>query len=145
MRGCWYVLQRASAHGAASEERRREAARGCERRRLGAGAACKHRQLLGARAWTRSRDYSRTATWTRHFPPPTDTGKSIARSQNAQICAVARREPCDTVTPAARLNVRADWVALQACVAAQCAHDRAARRCRAPTARRKPRRSDAQT
>ncbi|CAB3221423.1 unnamed protein product [Arctia plantaginis] len=60
-------------------------------------------------------------------------------------CSVIRsRSRCGRTTPATRLNVRADWVAKQACVAALCAHSRAGR-CRAPAAHRKPRRSDAQT
>lgn len=131
-----------------------------------AGAACKHRQLLAAAHTRRScgllalpphartqlprGDLTVRPTQTLALPsylPDTPTPSIISGYLKVRriYCSVIRcRSRCGRATPAVRLNVRADWVAKQACVAALCAHSRAGGR-RAPAAHRKPRRSDAQT
>lgn len=54
-------------------------------------------------------------------------------------CTARRVDRCDTETPPARLNVRADWVAIQACVAV-CAQSR-----RSPPRTSRPESRDAAT
>lgn len=114
------MLQRASAHGAERERRARQRRWRCRR-------ACKHHQLLpvwpGALGGPLRRSAPLLSTETQRADRPLYTYHGISKC--AEHCAEARRKSCDRVTPAARLNVRADWVALQACVAALCAHDRA--------------------